>query len=183
MHRLENLKCSTEPNALATPAASILVSEQKPTNEIFKCLEALISHTDSSDDEDHFPLPPLDDVAHLAIMTHSLVAYMSHLDYHKLSKITQKICNETARWLADLFAFPDASASYHTDSTGSLLRSVRLAIIDRCPGYLDGGLAALVQPCLYISDQSAQLGLQYVCRQLGLPLASIRLVPSVVTYG
>lgn len=184
LHRLENLKCTTTSVAdSASSAALLLAAEQKPPREIFTHLESLVAHTDLSEDEGHFPLPPLDDVAHLAIMTHSLAAYMAHLDYHKLSRITQKVCSDTTRWLANLFRFADAAASYHPDSTDAILRAVRLAIVTRCPGYLEGGVPALANPCLYISDQSAPLGLQFVCRQLGLPLSSIRSVPTNTTFG
>lgn len=58
-----------------------------------------------------------------------------------------------------------------------------LAIVTRCPGYLEGGVPALANPCLYISENSSLVGLQYACRQLGLPLHCIRLVPSNTTFG
>lgn len=58
-----------------------------------------------------------------------------------------------------------------------------LAIVTRCPGYLEGGVPALANPCLYISENSSLAGLQYACRQLGLPLHCIRLVPSNTAFG
>lgn len=158
-----------------------LPGANKPPSEIFKFLESLIAHSDSdgdgADGAAGYPLPQLDEVSHLALLSHSIVAYMSHLDYRKLSKITSRICNDTNRWLAQIFRFPDAAASYHSDSTDAILRAVRLAIVTRCPGYLEGGVPALANPCLYISENSSPLGLQYACRQLGLPLNCIRLVP------
>lgn len=53
----------------------------------------------------------------------------------------------------------------------------------RCPGYLEGGVPALANPCLYICENSSQLALQYACRQLGLPVNCIRLVPSNTSFG
>lgn len=58
-----------------------------------------------------------------------------------------------------------------------------LAIVTRCPGYLEGGVPALANPCLYISENSSLTGLQYACRQLGLPIHCIRLVPSNTAFG
>lgn len=53
----------------------------------------------------------------------------------------------------------------------------------RCPGYLEGGVPALANPCLYICENSSQIALQYACRQLGLPVSCIRLVPSSTSFG
>lgn len=183
MQRLENIKSIPE-NPIALPTLGLLHQERKAPAEIFSFLETLIAQSDQTDDDsEFFILPPLDEVSHLALLSHSIVAYMSHLDYRKLSKITSKICNDTNRWLAHLFRFMDANASYHIDSTESILRAVRLAIVTRCPGYLEGGVPALANPCLYISENSSLVGLQYACRQLGLPLHCIRLVPSNTTFG
>lgn len=101
-----------------------LQSGKKRPNEIFDFLETLIAQSDS-DDETEYPLPALDEVSHLALISHSIVAYMSHLDYNRLSKITAKISNDTNRWLAHIFRFIDATASYHTDNTEAILRAVR----------------------------------------------------------
>lgn len=49
--------------------------------------------------------------------------------------------------------------------------------MSRCPNYLESGIQSITNPCLYISEQSSIIGLRYACRQLGLPLDSIRLVP------
>lgn len=59
----------------------------------------------------------------------------------------------------------------------------RLAIVTRCPGYLEGGVPALANPCLYICENSSQIALQYACRQLGLPVNCIRLVPASTSFG
>lgn len=124
MQRLENIK--SIPEAPIVPTVGLLHQERKPPAEIFAFLESLIAQSDQTDDDsEFFILPPLDEVSHLALLSHSIVAYMSHLDYRKLSKITSKICNDTNRWLAHLFRFIDANASYHIDSTESILRAVR----------------------------------------------------------
>lgn len=181
LQRLENIKIGSNQIA-GIPTLGYLHPDRKSPGEIFSFLESMIAQSDS-DDEGEFPLPPLDEVSHLALISHSIIAYMSHLDYRRLSKITTKICSDTNRWLAQLFRFLDASASYHVDSTEAILRAVRLAIVTRCPGYLEGGVPALANPCLYISENSSPISLQFACRQLGLPLNCIRLVPSNTTFG
>lgn len=106
MQRLENIKSNpTTGHRESFPSLGFLHADRKSPSEIFTFLETLISHSDSSDDENEFPLPPLDEVSHLALISHSIIAYMSHLDYRKLTKITSKICNDTNRWLAQLFRF------------------------------------------------------------------------------
>lgn len=125
MQRLENIKSIPE-TPIALPTLGLLHQERKAPAEIFSFLESLIAQSDQGDDDsEFFILPPLDEVSHLALLSHSIVAYMSHLDYRKLSKITSKICNDTNRWLAHLFRFIDANASYHIDSTETILRAVR----------------------------------------------------------
>lgn len=189
LQRLENLKITTDNNqTLATLPSPIgfLNSETKRPTDILSILEALIinAHSDSdSDDENEFPLPPLDEVSSLALICNSIVAYISHLDRHQLAKVTSRIITDTNRWLSHVFKFIECSASYHSDNTETILRAVRLAIVARCPGYLEGGIQAVANPCLYICEDSSAVGLQYACRQLGLPLDSIRLVPSINNAG
>lgn len=65
----------------------------------------------------------------------------------------------------------------------SIFYHFRLAIVFRCPGYLEGGVPALANPCLYICENSSQIALQYACRQLGLPVTCIRLVPASTSFG
>lgn len=64
-----------------------------------------------------------------------------------------------------------------------LFHCCRLAIVTRCPGYLEGGVPALANPCLYICENSSQIALQYACRQLGLPVNCIRLIPASSSFG
>lgn len=76
----------------------------------------------------------------------------------------------------------DPASSFHADNADAILRVVRLAFV-RCPGYLEGGIPALAQPCFYISENSTPHRLQYACRQLGIPLEAIRLIPANSTFG
>lgn len=183
---LENVRYApqTESPASKVPPqiTGLLHPDQKPPSEILRSLETLIAYSDSDDDPE-FPLPDLDDVSHLALISHSIVAYLSHLDRQQLSRVTGQISGDTSRWLGSLFRFIDGAASYHTDNAEATLRAVRLAIISRCPGYLEGGIPALANPCLYISENSTSIRLQFACRQLGIPLQSIRLIATNSTFG
>lgn len=185
-----NLQQNSTTNSAAAPSSTTATSGvvqqlhgiRKPPSDILKALEVLISYTDSEDDAE-FPLPALDDVSHLALISHSIVAYLSHLDRKQLVRVTGNIAGDTTHWLGTLFRFMDPSSSFHNDNADAILRVVRLAIVSRCPGYLEGGIPALAQPCLYISENTTPLRLQYACRQLGIPLDAIRLIPANTTFG
>lgn len=73
----EDLSSSVASNSVSV--VSLLHGSRKPPSEILKSLETLISYAES-EDEPEFPLPALDDVSHLALISHSIVAYLSHLD-------------------------------------------------------------------------------------------------------
>lgn len=123
LQRLENVKSSpvapqkpesvanaeqTEGNAQQPQECStsqiLLHGERKPPAEILKALELLISHSESEEDPE-FPLPALDDVSHLALISHSIVAYLSHLDRQQLTRVTGSIAGETTKWLGALFRY------------------------------------------------------------------------------
>ncbi|XP_073833840.1 pyridoxal-dependent decarboxylase domain-containing protein 1 [Musca autumnalis] len=181
---LDERTAAQQQNSAATPTrvAQQLHGIRKPPSEILKSLEMLISYSDSDEDPE-FPLPALDDVSHLALISHSIVAYLSHLDAKQLVRVTRSIAGDTTHWLGTLFRFMDPSSSFHNDNADAILRVVRLAIVARCPGYLEGGIPALAHPCLYISENTTPLRLQYACRQLGIPLDAIRLIPGNSTFG
>ncbi|XP_037936459.1 pyridoxal-dependent decarboxylase domain-containing protein 1-like [Teleopsis dalmanni] len=168
--------------AVSSKLNTSLHGDRKLPAEILKSLEWLISYADSEDDPE-YPLPALDDVSHLALISHSIVAYLSHLDRQQLLRVTNSIAGDTTRWLGTLFRFVDPASSFHTDNADAILRTVRLAIVAHCPGYLEGGIPALAQPCFYISENTTPLRLQFACRQLGLPLEAIRLIPANNTFG
>ncbi|XP_036234386.2 pyridoxal-dependent decarboxylase domain-containing protein 1 [Bactrocera oleae] len=153
-----------------------------PPADILNSLENLIAYSDSNNDP-VFPLPGLDDVAQLALISHSIVAYLTHLDRQHLVRVSSSIAGDTTRWLGALFRFLDPASSFHTDNADAILRAVRLAIVARCPGYLEGGIPALAHPCFYISENVTPIRLQYACRQLGIPLDAIRLIPTNSTFG
>ncbi|XP_039959526.1 pyridoxal-dependent decarboxylase domain-containing protein 1 [Bactrocera tryoni] len=166
----------------AAKHTTLLHGDCIPPTDILNSLENLIAYSDSNNDP-VFPLPGLDDVAQLALISHSIVAYLTHLDRQHLVRVSSSIAGDTTRWLGALFRFLDPASSFHTDNADAILRAVRLAIVARCPGYLEGGIPALAHPCFYISENITPIRLQYACRQLGIPLDAIRLIPTNSTFG
>lgn len=145
MQRLENLKSAppiseenqrTDVNShqyYVHPNGNVLASERRPPSDVLTHLESVILRNVAEPEADaanqpadsEYLLPALNEVSHLALISHSIIAYLSHLDYRKLAKITSKICGDTNRWLAHLFRFSNANASYHSDSADAILRAVR----------------------------------------------------------
>lgn len=136
LHRLESIKLNRDANATplansnSSSSAGILSADRCAPSDVLSFLESvLVSQITEGDDEEseeqNFLLPALNEVSHLALISHSIIAYLSHLDYRKLSKVTTKISNDTNQWLAHLFRFIDGNASYHNDSTDAILRAVR----------------------------------------------------------
>lgn len=138
LQRLETIKLN--PNAEAMPpikastssTTGLLANDRYAPTDVLSFLEnVIVAHSTDPDDSDEidaepeYLLPALNEVSHLALISHSIIAYLSHLDYRKLTKITAKISGDTNRWLAHLFRFIDANASYHSDSTDAILRAVR----------------------------------------------------------
>lgn len=142
LQRLESIKINPTPEvepefkASTSSTTGLLASDRYAPAEVLSFLETVIvaNSSDPDDNEDNDPsdpeylLPGLNEVSHLALISHSIIAYLSHLDYRKLTKITSKISGDTNRWLAHLFRFIDGNASYHIDSTDSVLRAVRFGI-------------------------------------------------------
>lgn len=130
---VDTSRAETNPHPFYVPTnGNLLTSERKAPSDVLTSLESVILNYINDNDGDagaepaeEYLLPALNEVSHLALISHSIIAYLSHLDYRKLAKITGKICSDTNRWLAHLFRFPNANASYHTDSADSILRAVR----------------------------------------------------------
>lgn len=135
LQRLESIKISPNtdvPSVFKTSVSSttgLLSNDRYAPTDVLSFLESIIIANSADEDSDEadpeYLLPALNEVSHLALISHSIIAYLSHLDYRKLTKITAKISGDTNRWLAHLFRFIDANASYHTDSTDAILRAVR----------------------------------------------------------
>lgn len=147
LQRLETIKISPNAEATVPPAikastsstTGLLSNDRHAPTDVLSFLESIIvanaTEVDENDETDitesEYLLPALNEVSHLALISHSIIAYLSHLDYRKLTKITAKISGDTNRWLAHLFRFIDANASYHVDSTDAILRAVRYDAISK----------------------------------------------------
>lgn len=142
LQHLEAVKINTDTHTapvLATSASSttgLLANDRYSTGDVLNFLESVIvSHArDPQDSDDNqltdseYLLPSLNEVSHLALVSHSIIAYLSQLsqsDHSKLARITAKLAGDTNRWLAHLFRFIDADASYHHHSVEAVVRSLR----------------------------------------------------------
>lgn len=187
MHRLESVKTvlEEEVSSPSTAPTYFFHPDKKLPSEILTNLEVLISQPYDPDSEEiaEYPLPPLDEMSHLVLVSHSITSYLSYLNRRQLMKVTSKILTDTSRWLSQMFRFIDCAASYHKDSSECLVRAIRLAMAAKFPGYFEHGIKSLPDVGLYISENSSPLILQFACRQTGLPASSIRVVPCCNVEG
>ncbi|XP_070779211.1 pyridoxal-dependent decarboxylase domain-containing protein 1 [Enoplosus armatus] len=122
---------------------------------------------------------------HIALLGHSLAAYISVLDRERLRKLTTRILSDTTLWLCRLFRYESGSAYFHEDDRDGLVKVCRLVINARYEEYASEGYAVLSsrQPVIYQSA-SCRPGLgQHLCSQLGLPLSSLCTVPCNTIFG
>ncbi|XP_062388688.1 pyridoxal-dependent decarboxylase domain-containing protein 1 isoform X2 [Sardina pilchardus] len=122
---------------------------------------------------------------HMALLGHSLAAYISVLDRERLRKLTTRILSDTTLWLCRLFRYENGSAYYHEDDREGLVKVCRLVINARYEEYSTEGFTVLSskQPVIYQSA-ACRPGLgQHLCSQLGLPLSSLCTVPCNTMFG
>ncbi|XP_043945108.1 pyridoxal-dependent decarboxylase domain-containing protein 1 isoform X2 [Protopterus annectens] len=122
---------------------------------------------------------------HIALLGHSLAAYISVLEKERLRRMTTRILSDTTLWLCRLFRYENGSAYYHEDDREGLLKVCRLIIHSRYDDYITEGFNVLTtkQPVIYISAASRPGLGQYLCNQLGLPLSSFCSVPCNTMFG
>lgn len=190
VHRLESVKTVLEEEArdnnevaASTTSTNSALPEKRLPSEILTALEALISQPADADELAEYPLPPIDEISHLVLVSHSIISYLRYLSRQQLMKLTSHILTDTSRWLSNLFRFADCQASYHGDSSECLARAIRLALVAKFPNYFEAGVRALPEVSIYVSEHASHVGLQFACRQIGLPVTSIRLVPAISTEG
>ncbi|XP_072549873.1 pyridoxal-dependent decarboxylase domain-containing protein 1 isoform X2 [Salminus brasiliensis] len=122
---------------------------------------------------------------HMALLGHSLAAYISVLDKDRLRKLTTRILSDTTLWLCRLFRYENGSAYYHEDDREGLVKVCRLVINAHYEDYTTEGFTVLSakQPVIYQSA-ACRPGLgQHLCSQLGLPLSSLCTVPCNTMFG
>nr|XP_043906262.1 pyridoxal-dependent decarboxylase domain-containing protein 1 isoform X2 [Solea senegalensis] len=152
---------------------------------ILHLVHHLIHEDEESDDKPKQQLQSVCEQGHMALLGHSLAAYISVLDRERLRKLTTRILSDTTLWLCRLFRYENASACFHEDDRDGLVKVCRLVINARYEEYASEGYAVLSsrQPVIYQSA-SCRPGLgQHVCGQLGLPLSSLCTVPCNTVFG
>uniref|UniRef100_A0A8C6NLK8 Pyridoxal-dependent decarboxylase domain-containing protein 1 n=1 Tax=Nothobranchius furzeri TaxID=105023 RepID=A0A8C6NLK8_NOTFU len=137
------------------------------------------------EEEEEDEKPNVGEQGHMALLGHSLAAYISVLNRDRLRKLTTRIQSDTTLWLCRIFRYENGSACFHEDDRDGLVKVCRLVINARYEEYATEGYTALSsqQPVIYQST-SCRPGLgQHLCSQLGLPLSSLCTVPCNTIFG
>ncbi|XP_038618408.1 pyridoxal-dependent decarboxylase domain-containing protein 1 isoform X2 [Tachyglossus aculeatus] len=144
-----------------------------------------LMHEEEDEEPQCSRLQNVGEQGHMALLGHSLAAYISVLDRERLRKLTTRILSDTTLWLCRLFRYENGSAYYHEDDREGLLKICRLVIHSHFEDYSMEGFNVLYhkQPVIYISV-AARPGLgQYLCNQLGLALSCLCHVPCNTMFG
>ncbi|XP_032394185.1 pyridoxal-dependent decarboxylase domain-containing protein 1 isoform X2 [Etheostoma spectabile] len=152
---------------------------------ILHLVHNLIHDEDEGEDKPSQQMQNVGEQGHMALLGHSLAAYISVLDRERLRKLTTRILSDTTLWLCRLFRYENGSAYFHEDDRDGLVKVCRLVINARYEEYASEGYAVLSskQPIIYQSA-SGRPGLgQHLCSQLGLPLSSLCTVPCNTVFG
>ncbi|XP_040927813.1 pyridoxal-dependent decarboxylase domain-containing protein 1 isoform X2 [Betta splendens] len=122
---------------------------------------------------------------HMALLGHSLAAYISVLDKERLWRLTTRILSDTTLWLCRLFRYESGSAYFHEDDRDGIVRVCRLVISARYEEYASEGYTVLnSEPPVIYQSSSCRTSLgQHLCSQLGLPLSSLCTVPCNTVFG
>uniref|UniRef100_A0A672ZWS4 Pyridoxal-dependent decarboxylase domain-containing protein 1 n=1 Tax=Sphaeramia orbicularis TaxID=375764 RepID=A0A672ZWS4_9TELE len=142
-------------------------------------------HEEEEEDEKPSRMQNVGEQGHMALLGHSLAAYISVLDKERLRRLTTRILSDTTLWLCRLFRYENGSAYFHEDDRDGLVKVCRLVINTRYEEYASEGYVVLSskQPVIYLSA-SCRPGLgQHLCSQLGLPLSSLCTVPCNTVFG
>uniref|UniRef100_A0A8C7N1W8 Pyridoxal-dependent decarboxylase domain-containing protein 1 n=1 Tax=Oncorhynchus kisutch TaxID=8019 RepID=A0A8C7N1W8_ONCKI len=144
-----------------------------------------LMHDDEEEDKPSHRMQNVGEQGHMALLGHSLAAYISVLDRERLRKLITRIASDTTLWLCRLFRYESGSAYYHEDDREGLLKVCRLVLNTRYEDYSTEGYTVLNsrQPVIYQSA-TCRPGLgQHLCSQLGLPLSSLCTVPCNTMFG
>ncbi|XP_075422236.1 pyridoxal-dependent decarboxylase domain-containing protein 1 isoform X2 [Ascaphus truei] len=144
-----------------------------------------LMHEDEEEELQSYRTQNVGEQGHMALLGHSLAAYISVLGRDRLRKLTTRILSDTTLWLCRLFRYENGSAYYHEDDREGLLKVCRLVIHSRYEDYTTEGFNVLYnkQPVIYISAASRPGLGQSLCNQLGLPLSCLCRVPCNTMFG
>ncbi|KAJ8363875.1 hypothetical protein SKAU_G00127060 [Synaphobranchus kaupii] len=152
---------------------------------ILQLVQNLMHGDEEDENQGHRRMQNVGEQGHMALLGHSLAAYISVLDRERLRKLTTRILSDTTLWLCRLFRYENGSAYYHEDDREGLIKVCRLVIHSRYEDYTTEGFTVLntKQPVVYQSA-ACRPGLgQHLCSQLGLPLSSLCTVPCNTMFG
>lgn len=147
----------------------------------------LVQNLMHGDDEEqgHRRMQFVGEQGHMALLGHSLAAYISVLERERLRKLTTRILSDTTLWLCRLFRYENGSAYFHEDDRDGLLKVCRLVMNTHYEDFTTEGFTALSSkhPVIYQSA-ACRPGLgQHLCSQLGLPLSCLCVVPCNTMFG
>ncbi|XP_063286383.1 pyridoxal-dependent decarboxylase domain-containing protein 1 isoform X1 [Pelobates fuscus] len=152
---------------------------------ILQLVQNLMHEEDEEEPQSYRRIQNVGEQGHMALLGHSLAAYISVLGRERLRKLTTRILSDTTLWLCRLFRYENGSAYYHEDDREGLLKVCRLVIHSRYEDYTTEGFNVLCnrQPVIYISAASRPGLGQSLCNQLGLPLSCLCRVPCNTMFG
>ncbi|KAF3818981.1 hypothetical protein GH733_012398 [Mirounga leonina] len=173
---------------LTTLAIRILLSFQPLTGQdmvsILQVVQNLM-HGDEDEEPQSARIQNIGEQGHIALLGHSLGAYISTLDKEKLRKLMTRILSDTTLWLCRIFRYENGCAYFHEEEREGLAKICRLAIHSRYEDFVVDGFNVLYnkKPVIYLSA-AARPGLgQYLCNQLGLPFPCLCRVPCNTMFG
>ncbi|XP_061605781.1 pyridoxal-dependent decarboxylase domain-containing protein 1 isoform X2 [Phyllopteryx taeniolatus] len=152
---------------------------------ILHLVHSLIHEEEEGEDKPNPQMQNVGEQGHIALLGHSLAAYISVLDRERLRKLTTRILSDTTLWLCRLFRYENGSAYFHEDDREGLVKVCRLNINACYDDYASEGYAVLSskQPVIYQSTSSRSGLGQHLCNQLALPLSSLCTVPCNTLFG
>ncbi|XP_067274893.1 pyridoxal-dependent decarboxylase domain-containing protein 1 [Pseudorasbora parva] len=153
--------------------------------DVVSILQLVQNLMHGDDDQQGHRMQYVGEQGHMALLGHSLAAYISVLERERLRKLTTRILSDTTLWLCRLFKYENGSAYYHEDDREGLLKVCRLVINTHYEEYASEGFTVLSSkhPVIYQSA-ACRPGLgQHLCSQLGLPLSSLCIVPCNTMFG
>nr|XP_057905638.1 pyridoxal-dependent decarboxylase domain-containing protein 1 [Doryrhamphus excisus]XP_057905639.1 pyridoxal-dependent decarboxylase domain-containing protein 1 [Doryrhamphus excisus] len=175
-----------ERTASRTSIPAPLQGDGQDIASVLELVHSLIHEKEEGEDKPSLQrMHNVGEQGHMALLGHSLAAYISMLDRERLRKLTTRILSDTTLWLCRLFRYENGSAYFHEDDREGLVKVSRLVINARYEEYASEGYAVFSskQPVIYQSA-SCRPGLgQHVCNQLGLPLSSLCTVPCNTLFG
>ncbi|XP_021100010.1 pyridoxal-dependent decarboxylase domain-containing protein 1 isoform X3 [Heterocephalus glaber] len=144
-----------------------------------------LMHGDDDEEPQSARIQNIGEQGHMALLGHSLGAYISTLDKERLRKLTTRILSDATLWLCRIFRYENGCAYFHEEEREGLAKICRLAIHSRYEDFVVDGFNVLYnkKPVVYLSA-AARPGLgQYLCNQLGLPFPCLCRVPCNTMFG